>query len=245
MLVNNLHTHVLDYGQGKKTILILHGWGGSSASMLVIGNDLSSKYRVIIPDLWGFGQSQDPSSHFGIYDYADCVANLLLQKGLNNVIVVGHSFGGRIGIILASKYKNLVSKLILIDSAGAKPRFSLIKYLKIKRYKHIKRQVQNGQRPQSDLKKFGSPDYLALNDNNKQVFVRVVNQHLDGLFGQIKQPTLIIWGKKDNQTPLYMAKLLHKQIKCSKIVLIKGGHFAYIKQKVKVLESIYQFLEDE
>lgn len=224
---------------------MLHGWGGSSASMLVIGNDLSSKYRVIIPDLWGFGKSQTPPSNFGIYDYADCVANLLLQKGLSDVIVVGHSFGGRIGIILASKYKQLVSRLILIDSAGAKPRFSLIKYLKIKRYKHIKRQVQNGQRPKSDLKKFGSADYLALNEDMKEVFVRVVNQHLNDLFGQILQPTLILWGKKDNQTPLYMAKLLHKQIKCSKIILIKGGHFAYIKQKAKVLESIYQFLECE
>lgn len=244
MLINNLETNLLDYGEGDQVVLLLHGWGGTSASMLGLGNDLSLKYRVVIPDLWGFGLSQKPPQNFGVYEYADAVAQMLRAMHINKAVIIGHSFGGRLGIILASEYPELVSKLILIDSAGIKPRFGLSKYLKIKKFKRLKKQVDNGLKPPSVLFKFGSSDYLLLDDDMKRVFVKVVNQHLNGLLDKIFKPTLILWGKTDKQTPLYMAKVLHKKVKSSKLLLLKGGHFAYLTQQAKALEYIFEFLEE-
>ena len=244
MLVNGLKTYILDYGEGQDVVLLLHGWGGNSASMLGLGNELSLRHRVIIPDLWGWGQSQHPPENFGIYDYAEHIVKLLSQLDIERVVVIGHSFGGRIGIILSSLYPHLISKLVLIDSAGLKPRFSLIKHLKVKRYKRLKKQVQCGIKDKSVLSKFGSSDYLSLDQDMQKVFVRVVNQHLNSLACDITHPTLIIWGKHDKQTPLYMAKVLHKMIKSSKIILLKGGHFAYLTEQSKAIKSIFEFLEE-
>lgn len=244
MQINNLETNVLDYGEGKQAVLLLHGWGGCAASMLGLANDLSIRYRVIIPDLWGWGLSQKPPSDFGIFEYAKGIAELLNQKNLKQVCLIGHSFGGRIGLVLASQYPQLISKLILIDSAGVKPKFSLCKYLKIKKYKHLKALVERGEKSSDVLSKFGSTDYMQLDEQMQKVFVRVVNQHLNNLLDKIFQPTLIIWGKKDKQTPLYMAKVLHKKIKSSKIIQLKGGHFAYLTEKREVLKAVFKFLEE-
>ena len=244
MIVGNLKTNYIILGDGKQTILLLHGWGGSYASFLGLGNDLCTKYRVVIPDLWGFGKSEQPPKSFGVFDYARLIVEFLNQLKLNKVHIIGHSFGGRLGIIIASVYPQYVDKLVLIDSAGIKPKFSFKKYFKIKIFKHLKNKVQLGKKDKDCLKHFGSSDYLCLNAAFKEIFVRVVNQHLNNYLKNINAQTLIIWGKKDRDTPLYMAKVLRKNIKSSKIVLLNGGHFAYLTQQDLVLNYIYDFLGD-
>ncbi len=244
MIVDGLKTNVLTMGQGKDAVVLLHGWGGSSFSMLGLGNDLCAKYKVIIPDLWGFGKSEDPPHTFDVFDYALCVVKVIKQLNLKQVHIIGHSFGGRLGIIIASLYPQYLKKLVLIDSAGLKSKFSIIKYLKIKRYKHIKKQVLLGKKDKKCLSRFGSKDFLSLNNTLKEVFVRVVNQHLNNLLKDITAKTLILWGKKDKDTPLYMAKVLHKNIKSSKLKLLNGGHFAYLFRQDLALSYIYNFLED-
>lgn len=240
--IDDLDTNILDMGQGE-CVVLLHGWGGSSLSMLGLANELSSKYRVIVPDLWGFGKSQKPPKSFTIFDYADLIEKLLAQLKLSEVTLVGHSFGGRIALILASRHKEFVQSLVLIDSAGLKPKFSLIRYFRIKRYKHLKKLVQAGQKPEYVLDRFGSQDYKTLDEDLKQVFVNVVNEDLSCLLNQIEQKTLILWGRHDKDTPRYMAKTFNKNIKNSKLFWLDGGHFAYLTQQKKALKYIFEFLE--
>ena len=243
MEINNLKTNFLDLGEGSP-IVLLHGWGGTSLSMLGLANELSTKFRVIVPDLWGFGGSQPPNENSNIFNYASLTKDLLNALNLEKVVVVGHSLGGRIALILASTYHELVEKLVLIDSAGLKPKFSIIKYWKIKRYKRVKQKVENGTMPAYKLQNYGSADYKELSEPLKSIFVRVVNQDLSNLLDKIETKTLILWGKKDKDTPRYMAKLLHKNIKCSKLLWLDGGHFAYMTQQKKVVQHIFEFLEE-
>lgn len=244
MKVDNLETNFLDEGEGQ-VVLLLHGWGGTSLSVLGLANDLSSRFRIIAPDLWGFGKSEMPSSNYNVTEYARSVKHLLNELNIEKCCVVGHSFGGRIAIALCAMFPEVVDSLVLIDSAGIKPKFSLNRYFKIRRYKKLKKKVDQGILPNYVLDKFGSVDYQQLVPEFRQVFVNVVNEDLTNYISKINKKTLILWGKHDKDTPPYMAKVLHKRLKCSKLSWLEGGHFAYLTKQAECLKFIYEFLEVE
>lgn len=83
-----------------------------------------------------FGKSQEPPYVWGIEEYTQAVEHFFKSEQIDNPILLGHSFGGRVGILLASR--NKVKKLILVDAAGIKPRRSLAYYFKVYTYKIIK-----------------------------------------------------------------------------------------------------------
>ncbi len=241
--IRDLETFVRDSGEGSECVLLMHGWGGSSNSLLGLAHDLECHYRVINIDLWGFGQSQTPPPFTNIFDYADMVMELLDALGIDSIHVIGHSFGGRIAMILANKNRGRIKSLVLIDSAGLKPKLSRKRERQIAEYKKMKEKVAKGELEEFMLKKYGSSDYQALDDGMRKIFVSVVNQDLTSEAKDIKIPTLILWGKQDKDTPPYMARRLHKFIHGSSLQWLDGGHFAYLFQQDKVLSSIYQFWE--
>jgi pimeloyl-ACP methyl ester carboxylesterase len=190
--------------------------------------------NVINIDQPGFGSSPPPPQPFSTDDYADCVGEIIQSLSLCSVTVVGHSFGGRIAILLATLCKE-VKQLVLVSSAGIKPRFSLKKKIRIWRYKRAKKKGK-------DTAKYGSIDYLSLNGEMKETFVRVVNRHLDKELSKIHVPTLIVWGDEDKETPMYMAKKLKRKIEDSGLVVFHGGHFAYLENNIKFNLIIKNFV---
>ncbi len=118
------------YGQGPP-ILLLHGWGGNVNSLRPVFNHLTASYRVYALDLPGFGRSTPPSSAWGTYDYAHLVAQFCSNLEIKSAHLIGHSFGGRVAINLCFYFPHLVNKLILVDSAGIKPRRGLGYYTKV------------------------------------------------------------------------------------------------------------------
>ena len=204
---------------GEPTVVFLHGWGGDSRSFASAENYLSSlNIGYIAPDLAGFGRSGMDAS-WSIRDYYSCVSALI--DGLNDITVVGHSFGGRIALLLGNDKR--VTKLVLTGCAGLKPRFSLSKAISETKYKLYKKLNR-------DLSRFGSYDYRNAG-KLKPVLVRVVNEYLDKDAKKVTAKTLIVWGKKDEVTPLYMAKSLGRKIKGSVTKIIDGDHFAYLSPK--------------
>ena len=210
-------------GNGKNAVVLLHGWGASSAAMDGIYAYLSKNGRSVFSvDFPGFGKSDFPPETWGVYDYADCVQYILNESGIVRPVLIGHSFGGRVALILGAR--GIASKLVLADAAGLKPKMSLKKKRAIARYKAAKRKGKI-------LSDAGSADYAALSPAMKKVFVRIVNTHLDGLLAKIDVPTLLFWGKEDKDTPPYMAKRFHKGIKDSGLVRLNGAaHFAYAER---------------
>jgi len=222
------------YGTGDEPVLLLHGWGGNGKIMSNLRRILVREGKtVIVPDLMGFGKSELPQPDMDLSDYVYSVIGLLSSLGIAKCDVIGHSFGGRIAIILAEM--GFVNRLTLISSAGMKPRFSLKKWLRIRAYKRAKRKGK-------DVKKFGSQDYKALPEVMRPIFVRIVNEHLEKSLKHISCPTLIMWGDRDDQTPMYMAKRLRRGIKNSAIVTLHGGHFAYAEDDFKARRVLEAFL---
>src|SRR5437763_1352144 len=109
--------------QASRNLLFLHGWRSQKEIWNPAISGLISRlaYKPIscyTLDLPGFGSSQASAKPMTIGDYADVVKEFIVKLGLKNVIIVGHSFGGRIGIKLSSLNPELVRKLVLVDSAG-------------------------------------------------------------------------------------------------------------------------------
>lgn len=226
-----------------KVVLLLHGWGGSLNSFRGLENFLvQNNYSVINLDFPGFGNSDLPGDDFTLDDYEKIIVEMLEYLHLEKVNVVAHSFGGRVALLLASS-TNYVDKLVLVDSAGIKPKFSITKFFRQKRYKFLKFLAKKGI-IKRDLSNFGSEDYRALPDQLKPVFVRIVSRDLTECLGKIKCPTLIIWGEKDTSTPLYMARKMNKKIADSGLVVFKNaGHFSYLDNHDDFLIIVDNFLK--
>jgi len=249
----NVNMHFIEQGQGKP-LLLLHGWGGSVDSFLPIRNAMQGKREVITVDFPGFGQSTDPPDTWTVKDYSELIAAFIKEKNLAPVDIIAHSFGGRVAIYLSSHYKELVGKLVLVDSAGLIPKRPLSYYVKVYKYKTFKKIANSslgkgflkmlGKAPNDLAKRAGSSDYQMLNDTMKKVFVSVVNDDLEPYLTDIEAPTLLIWGKDDKETPVYFGELMEKKIKDAGLVLLDdAGHFSYIDQFATFNKIVSVFLE--
>lgn len=233
--VNGININYEIEGSGRD-VLLLHGWGTSVDLMRPVFNELKNHCRVCMLDFPGFGKSDSPPEYYDVYSYADLTKAFIEKIGLNDLVIMGHSFGGRIAIILAAKNMVSVKKLVLTDSAGVRPKRGIGYYTKVYSYKTAKaiakafggfsKKAEEGIR-----KSFGSDDYRALSPSMRQVFVRVVNEDLTYLFKEVNVPALLVWGDKDDATPISDAKIMEKLMPDAGLVILKGsGHYSYLEQ---------------
>lgn len=223
----------------EKDILLLHGWGGSSESFRAVFEFFSKNYRVTAVDFRGFGKSPPPPYPYSVSDYAGEIAQFLIEHNIKKTHIIAHSFGGRVAIELCKNFPHLIDKLVLTSSAGIKPKRTLKYYINVLRYK-LARFLNK------DLSKFGSKDYKKTDGIMKAVFVKAVNYDQTKLLKDIKAQTLLIWGENDTETPLYMAKMMNRLIKNSRLIIFKDtGHFAYIEKSLLFLRHVQRFLEGQ
>ena len=215
-------------GEKGPWIVFLHGWGGSIESFEIVAQNFANN-RCLLLDFPPFGESEEPYEVWNNDTYVQLLRHLLDELKIKTCAIVAHSFGGRVAIKFASRYNERVEKIILVDSAGVKPRFSLKKFVRIKRYKLAKKLGLKA-------RDYSSPDYKKLSPLMKKTFVNIISEDLSPLLKNITCPTLIIFGKEDKETPLYMAKKLNKKIHDSALIVFENcGHFAY-------LEDFYRFV---
>ena len=221
-----------DMGKGNAAVL-LHGWGGSSRTMKCVANALYDM-RVISFDFPPFGNSSEPPCDWSLSTYSNMVIACLKSLGIEKASFIGHSFGGRVCIDIASR-TDMADRVVLVDAAGLRPKLTLKKLINKFRFRLAKKRGK-------DTSRFYSPDYKALSENMRAVFSRVVSEDLTGRLKDIKSQTLIIWGKDDKETPMYMARKLHRKISGSGLVVLDGGHFAYLDNLSEFLVIIRAFI---
>lgn len=226
-------------------VLFLHGWGGSIQSFYGASKKLSEiGFFTILVDFPGHGGSPEPECGYSVFDYAKRLDEFITSLNIKEIIVVAHSFGARVAVKLLGflKPQNYsVLKLVLVGAAGIKPRRGLLYKAKIQRYKKLKIKVQEGKKSAKLLERFGSSDYKNLSPIMKESFVKVVNEDLGIDASNIKTETLIIYGKKDKETPLYMAKKYNKLIENSLLKIYNTGHYCYIDEKERFFDDLYCF----
>ncbi len=221
--------------KSKTNLIYLHGWGQNIEMMLPIAKPFVNKCNVLIIDLPGFGLSSEPKEAWTLYDYADMVNDFVKDLKLNNPILIGHSFGGKISLCYALKYK--VKKLILLASPYekkiSKPTF------KMKVFKLLKKT------PFASIAKkhMGSTDYRNASDMMRNVLVKHVNLDLKDEVKKIKCPTLLIWGTKDEAVDYEDALKLEKLIPDCGLVTYEGcTHYAYLERLNQTISVIDSFI---
>lgn len=219
---NDTKIYYNDIGYGKVT-LFLHGWGANSKFFDCILNKIDG--RKILIDFPPFGKSGKLTIPWTIQDYIKIVKEILDKESIIRYNIVAHSFGGRVAIGLASRYK-LIDKLVLIASAGVK-KVGFINRIKILNYKIHKFYIKIGFL-EDDTSVYGSSDYKMLDEVMKKTFVSIVNFNQRDYLYRIRANTLIIAGRADKDTPPPIQRVLYKNIYDSQIVWHDGGHFEFL-----------------
>ncbi|MEO9477143.1 MAG: alpha/beta hydrolase [Cyclobacteriaceae bacterium] len=234
-----------EMGEGQPMV-ILHGWGSSKEVFKRFITYYSKKFRVFAPDLPGFGESETPKIPWTVYDYQEFLVAFLEALAIDNPLLVGHSHGGRISVVHASK--NKTKGLILLGSAGVR-----IVPLKVRLIKVAKKVifVFGDNKVSLTINKalnsiFASKDFksAAQSEFHKKTIVAVINEDLRHLMPEIDSPTLLIFGKNDKDTPISHGKIMHKLIAGSKLEIIENaGHYTFLDAESAVLLKIDKFLD--
>ena len=226
----------------NNNIVFLHGWGQNIKMMKYIGEKLEINYNYLYIDLPGFGKSMEPKEVLSVYDYSNIINELVSVLELKNIVIIGHSFGGKIGLVYASKYD--INKLICLASPYKKTTKKIT--LKTKIYKIIKKYKSLRFITNFLSKYIGSTDYNNANLMMRNILVSTVNLDIRCDIKKIKCPTLLIWGTNDTQVKIEDAYELNNLIANSKLIEYKNlSHYAYLENISEVSSEIKKFIEME
>lgn len=231
-----------------RPVVLMHGWGCDHSTVASIANAVNSKMKVYSLDLPGHGKSDEPPAPWGIEDFTQLVEEFIRKMDLKSPVLIGHSFGGRISILLSSR--NDVEKVVLVDAAGIKPRRSLKYYFKVYSFKAARKTLpyivgkkKAGKIIDSWRGKAGSADYRSSSPMMRAVMSICVNEDLKHVMSDIKAPTLLVWGENDTATPISDAKTMERLIPDAGLVSFPGcGHYSFLDNPGQFRAVIQSFL---
>lgn len=240
LIVRGLHVAGSDSGHGP-VALLLHGWGTDHTSLMNLAPTLAG-YRVLAPDLPGFGGSQPPTEAWDVVAYAKFVIDLLEKAGIQELdLLLGHSFGGRIALELVGRDMLKPKKLVLLASHGLPEKLT-------PRQKALAAGARFGKLLPQSLRqriggRFGSPDYRATSGVMRQIFKNVIAQDATNSARNIHVPTLFIYGAVDDTTPPSMGHALHERVEGSRLEVVdQAGHYVQIDQPEVVNQLVKEFI---
>ncbi len=245
MRIEHRKIHYKKLGAGPP-LLMVHGWGGTMYSLLRLAVLASKSNTVYLIDLPGFGKSDPPPPHWGIQGYAELVAKIITLLDITGCDYVGHSFGGEIGIYLASHNQQFIRKLVLIASAYKRSN-------KISTLVKIKQKLPHSigtliEKIQPFLKKLYYRIFLRDSDVTRFPHLEsnlrlILSFDLTPQIKQIHTPTLILWGEQDTITPTLWAYELNHAIQNSRLVIYpKARHNLPIQHPNLVWNDMCLFL---
>jgi pimeloyl-ACP methyl ester carboxylesterase len=241
------HTEISGSG---KTVLLLHGWGSSAELMKPIAGKLSKKHRCVAVDFPGHGSTPEPPEPWGPEEYVAWTLALMDRLEIESADVIGHSHGGRVAIGLAALHPERVDKLVLAASSGLRSRQNAKARVRVRMFKSGRYMAKSPLLPTSAKKKLqgwvdrqGSDDYRAASGLMRSTLVKLVNSDARQLLPRLQCPTLLIWGDKDDQTPLANAREMERLIPDAGLVVLGGGgHFVYAEQLDHFCRVVDNFL---
>lgn len=241
-IVNGLEVNYQVVGDGVP-LLILHGWGSNSTRWQDVANKITEKgFKVIVPDLPGFGETTPLSVPWNMNNYIKWLEAFVREMNLGEFYLAGHSFGGALACKYAIGHPQAVKKLFLLSAASIRT-----KTTKKSAYKNLAKIVKifafvpGYALFRKAFYKFiiRRSDYPYVDGVMKETYKSVIFEDLSQFTGFIKVPTILIWGDKDKSTPIEDAQFMNKKIRNSKLITIAGFGHALNKDCPEILaESI-------
>ena len=247
------HIYIGDEGKGLPLVLV-HGFLGSSKMWEPQINFFKNHFRVITPDLPGFGKSNKAKSHNSIQSIANLLMDCLEEKKIDKFYLLGHSMGGMIVQEMAKKYGNKIVKLICYSTGprGEMPgRFESVDQSRENlKKKGLEITVKNIAKTWF-VRKENAKYFDICIEAGKQTSTKAADDALiafknwNGVdtLKNIKNETLIVWGDQDKSYNLEQIKTLEKSIKKSKLVIFKNcAHNVHLEQPNQFNKTIKNFL---
>lgn len=201
-------------GASSPTVVTLHGWGRDRSDLA--GATSALPVRSVAFDLPGFGSSPEPPIPWGAEQYADLIGRALDElmdhdqapgHAQRSVVLVGHSFGGRVAVCLAAARPSLVAGLLLsgvplLRNSNGKPAAAF----RAARLLHRSGMLSD-KRMEAFRRRSGSDDYRAASGTMRATLVRLVNESYEVQLAQLVCPVALVWGDEDAAAPLRIAQL--------------------------------------
>ena len=259
--IDNCYIRFIDtYGakgnkSDDKSILLLHGLGGSLERWSKVIPFFSNNYRLIIPDIVGFGYSDKPHVEYSIEFFIKFIENFIQALNIDNLYVIGSSFGGLLALEFAIKFPKKVNKLVLLSPAGMMNRVTptLNLYISAALYPTFYNvatayyEMVYDPRSVTEASIRDFINRMSLN-NAKYAFMSTLislknNPDLKDRL-KINIPTLLIWGKDDQLMPLKYAKDF--KIPNSELVIFNNcGHYPHVEKVEEFNKTVFQFLNND
>jgi pimeloyl-ACP methyl ester carboxylesterase len=233
------------YGESAPAVLWLHGWARTSSDFAACGSALATAgHASLALDLPGFGASPAPDEPGGARHYAELLEGVLEQLGPGPLVLVGHSFGGRVALCLGVRRPDLVRALVLTgapllrrDHAGHSP----LAYRAI-RFAHRLGAIGD-ERMEKARQKYGSADYRASSGVMRQVLVASVNESYETELETWHQPTTMVWGELDHDVPVAIAERAGDMMPQAKLTVLAGvGHLTPTQAPEALVDATLEVL---
>lgn len=227
------------YGSESPSVLALHGWGRRGSDFAVVLDGLSA----IAPDLPGFGASPAPVGVIGADAYADIVVQIF-DVFDSPPVLVGHSFGGRVAVCLASKHPDMVHSLVLTGvplirfqtGHGPSAGFRLARWLN-------SIGVFSDDRMEDLRKRAGSEDYRSADGVMRDILVKVVNESYEGQLSRLDSHVRLLWGADDHDVPVSIAEAASALMTDCELEVLPGvGHFVPVEAPEALRRAIEEAL---
>jgi pimeloyl-ACP methyl ester carboxylesterase len=216
------------FGVGPVQVLALHGWARSSADFrAVLGPGAAGEPALngVALDLPGFGATPPPPEAWGSRRYAEALIPVLDELG--PVIVLGHSFGGRVAVHLADLRPDAVRALVLtgvpLFPATARPVRPAFGYRAVRLGRRLG--LISEERLERSRQRHGSRDYREASGVVREVLVKVLPERYDDVLARLRLPVDLVWGELDRAAPLSVARTALAAIEQAELqVVLDGDH---------------------
>ncbi|HTT59402.1 MAG TPA: alpha/beta hydrolase [Acidimicrobiales bacterium] len=236
------------YGTGPIRVVWLHGWARSARDFSAAAQRLADRgIASVALDLPGFGSSPAPDSPGGAQLYAELIVPCLREISESPLVLVGHSFGGRVALLVASTHPELVRELVLTGvplvrigpTRQPSRRYRLVRWL-------AGHHLITEARLESARQKFGSRDYRNASGVIRDVLVATTQENYESALSSLQTPVSFLWGEGDDQAPPEVAERAAQLVtSVSSVTVLAGvGHFvpleavdALVDETIKALGS--------
>lgn len=234
--------HAAEFGSGTETLVLLHGLSGSSRWWNRNVFELAATYRVVVPDLIGFGRSPARRRLPSPDDTAELLAAWLTQIGVETTHLIGHSMGGQIAVHFAVRHPTRLRRLVLVDPAGLpRPRSAA--------------SAARFAMEIAGLWHWGDPRFLPVIVGDAwtagpRTLLRAVGHILRDdvapLLPRIQAPTLVVWGERDRWVPLADAAEFRAKIPGARLAVLRGAsHNPMVDRPADFNRIVLHFLQGD
>lgn len=252
-----IQTNGIKFGNAKKKLIFLHGWGGSAKeSFFILALELQKNnpnLEIILLDLPGFGLSQNPPKEgWETFDYADWLNEVLKdlfpkETPKEGISFYGHSFGCRVIVRFLTKYPEFNGKSILTGAAGIKWPLSFRQKISVflsKKFKRAKSLLPQKIQKFVLCKIFGAHDWGNVKPELKNTLEKILaEKDFRDTLPNIKNETLLLWGDKDTVTPLISGEVYAAQLPHAQLEILKNGRHGIHRTHQKIIvKKVTQFL---